>query len=590
MRKSISRRIMMALALLMAVFLLSSIASAVINEEVKSCTMLVANSYVTLEYQQNQVTEGIDKVDHYTKLMSMDDSATVYMMTKSFDEALSGAKASLEEMAATSQATEDDELKEAFATWYSYVQMFFERSTSMRQYYMESELSQSYLSYALVQDAKLKMDKSREEFQHTLDDSIAYERSRIDQATGRATSITYFSVAVFIAVCILVVFIIFLTVTRPMKNSSKDLHKMILAIEQKQGDLTARIPKKSNDELGQMVDGINHFIKALQDTMISIKQNSNVINQAARNMNLHVKECNTSTSDISSVMERLSASMDNINDTLRALENGAEEILHSAENITLSATKGDEAVSEIAGRAEEINLTTRKRKNDTQAMVESIEESMKRAIENSSSVKQIHELTEDILSISSQTNLLALNASIEAARAGEAGKGFSVVADEIRKLADETKETANNIQVISGGVTEAVGELVDNSGKIMTYISENIMREYDGFVADAGSYKDDAAMMGEILKDFNGQSVQLRSIASVLAESIQDISKAVEQSTGGITDAAGSVSMLLEAMKTISEEVGENSEVANTLNEEVGRFKRVDSEDDSILPEEEMEA
>ena len=97
-------------------------------------------------------------------------------------------------------------------------------------------------------------------------------------------------------------------------------------------------------------------------------------------------------------------------------------------------------------------------------------------------------------------------------------------------------------------------------------------------------------MMGDILKDFNGQSVQLRSIASVLAESIQDISKAVEQSTGGIADAAGSVSMLLEAMKTISEEVGENSEVANTLNEEVGRFKRVDSEDDLILPEKEMEA
>lgn len=536
------------------------------------------------------MTEGIAKIDEYTRMMSMEDSGTVYMMTRKFDEDLSAAKQSLEEMAKTSQTTEDDALQEAFSAWSSYVQVFFERSSSMRRQYTESELAQAYLTYALVQDARLKMEESKDAFQRTLDESISRARGRIEQVTGRAASITYVSIAVFIGVCAIVILIISMTVTKPMKNSSKDLRKMILAIEQKQGDLTARIPKKNNDELGQMVDGINHFIKALQDIMISIKQSSGVIHQAAQNMSLHVKECDNSTSDISSVMESLSASMDHINDTLRALENGAEEILHSAENITLSATKGDETVSEIAGRAESINQTTKQRKNDTQAMVDSIEESMKRAIENSSSVKQIHELTEQILSISSQTNLLALNASIEAARAGEAGKGFSVVADEIRKLADETKETANNIQVISGGVTEAVGELVDTSGKIMTYISDNIMKEYDGFVADAGSYRDDAAMMGNILKDFNGQSAQLRSIANVLAESIQDISKAVEQSTGGIADAAGSVSMLVDAMHTILEEVGENSEVANMLNEEVGRFKRVESENDPILPEKEREA
>ena len=96
--------------------------------------------------------------------------------------------------------------------------------------------------------------------------------------------------------------------------------------------------------------------------------------------------------------------------------------------------------------------------------------------------------------------------------------------------------------------------------------------------------------MSSILKDFNDQSSQLRNIANVLAESIQDITSAVEQSTEGITNAAENVSMLLDSMKIISKEVGENSDIANTLNEEVNRFKRVESEDSLILSEKEMEA
>ena len=92
---------------------------------------------------------------------------------------------------------------------------------------------------------------------------------------------------------------------------------------------------------------------------------------------------------------------------------------------------------------------------------------MKKSIENSKSVDEINELTSEILAISAQTNLLALNASIEAARAGEAGRGFSVVADEIRNLADQTKLSVSNIQAVSNVVTNSVNELVSTSNDII---------------------------------------------------------------------------------------------------------------------------
>ena len=122
-------------------------------------------------------------------------------------------------------------------------------------------------------------------------------------------------------------------------------------------------------------------------------------------------------------------------------------------------------------------------------MIAGIIESLKSAIEESTSVRHVNELTEEILSVSSQTNLLALNASIEAARAGEAGKGFAVVADEIRKLADSTRETANNIQSINAQVTDAVEKLSDSANQLVTYIDDTIMPDYDSFVKTGEQYR-----------------------------------------------------------------------------------------------------
>ena len=127
-------------------------------------------------------------------------------------------------------------------------------------------------------------------------------------------------------------------------------------------------------------------------------------------------------------------------------------------------------------------------------------------MEERKNVDKINELTGNILDIASQTNLLALNASIEAARAGEAGKGFAVVADEIRNLADNSRDTANDIQNISNMVTGAVDALAGNAEKMIQFISEHVMKDYDGFVDVADQYQNDADEMNLILMDFANKS------------------------------------------------------------------------------------
>ena len=185
----------------------------------------------------------------------------------------------------------------------------------------------------------------------------------------------------------------------------------------------------------------------------------------------------------------------------------------------------------------------------------------------------VKEETGTIESISSQTNLLALNASIEAARAGEAGKGFAVVADEIRQLADSSRDTANNIQAINEHVTSAVYQLIDNSNKIIKYIEETILADYDSFVQAGAQYNEDACYISETMQEFAEKTEKLKELMKNTVESIEGISSGVEQSANAVTSSAVSTSQLVEQMNSIDKEMSESRNTVGELKAQTDVFK-----------------
>ncbi|MBO0563317.1 methyl-accepting chemotaxis protein, partial [Clostridium botulinum] len=163
---------------------------------------------------------------------------------------------------------------------------------------------------------------------------------------------------------------------------------------------------------------------------------------------------------------------------------------------------------------------------------------LERAIESSKVVEQINVLSESIMEITSQTNLLALNAAIEAARAGEAGKGFSVVADEIRKLAEQSKDTVTEIQSITVKVIESVKNLSDSSSNLLTFVSTDMDNDYKTMLNVADKYSEDASFVDTLVTDFSSTSEDLLASLQDVLKTIEGVAQAASEGAGGTTDIA----------------------------------------------------
>lgn len=371
---------------------------------------------------------------------------------------------------------------------------------------------------------------------------------------------------------VMVVVVIIKTVVKPLRKQTSELTEIIDEIKGGHGDLTKRVTVKSMDEIGQSSIGINHFIETLQNIMSNIISNSNVLDGVVGNVASSVAASSDNANDISVIMEELSATMEEVSATTNSVSENTTAAEGKVQKMADQTKVMSQYAQDMKKRATELEHTATENMNNTNEMIGEITTEMNQALENSKSVEKVAQLTADILNISSQTNLLALNASIEAARAGEAGKGFAVVADEIRQLADSSRETANNIQTINEQVIEAVQGLVVSSEKIVGYINENILPDYRAFVQGGQQYNDDATHIDNTMAEYAGEAQDILATMMEMTEAIEGISRAVEESANGVTDAATNIDSLVQSMSTVNGQMEENSTVAKNLKEESAAF------------------
>ena len=315
-----------------------------------------------------------------------------------------------------------------------------------------------------------------------------------------------------------------------------------------------------------------YVIAPIRDAMQMLKDSSERINGVVGEVRRRTKASHDNVHKLSGLTDELSAVFEEIAGNASAIHRNASGTQGDAKEMSEECSAITGYSVSMHGRAEKMERSAQENKENVLAKTEEIMAVLNEAIQKSQSVNQIDLLIHDILSISSSTDLIAVNATIEATRAGEAGKGFSVVAQEIRRLADSCAETAVHIQEVSAVVTGAVNYLSESARDLVDYLSQNILTQFELSVQSGQQYRKDSVYIEHSMAEFHQRTERLRNAMDEITASIAGISGAIDGALPDLTGAASSTHTLAEDMAGITARMDTNQEIVGELRRQMEVF------------------
>lgn len=315
------------------------------------------------------------------------------------------------------------------------------------------------------------------------------------------------------------------------------------------------IGAKNCKEESNEVKEISYLIGELESRVVSTihktQQEAGLIQDMMTGANSHVSDMSGNIMEISAIMEQTGASVATQTASISDIDANCRDVAEAMEELSNNAQTIMERANEITARVDQMVPELLDDKKNAIAITIDSKESLESAIKEMEVVGKISEVSQAISAIAGQTNLLALNASIEAARAGDAGKGFAVVAEEIKNLSNTTESEIDKVNELVDKVMASVKKLSEASDKIVTFLDEVVLKDYDKLENLAESYKTDADY-------YVGVSDVLGSHAQELSASIANINQilsTVDVSQKELDGAVQSVNQNLQLITNASEDV-----------------------------------
>ena len=570
MRKSIGLKIMVPFCILAIVCGLCSTLIYSKIAQMNRATKSISDNYMTITEKTGEMESDFILLQYkLARYVTAFDDDDLKQLSKDIKEATERMDKDISVIAEkSSDSGEADALKDYKAAYATFSESYQKSKKAIDDYELNG-----------MKNLNEAVEPIYKKFQSAIDDMQKVNSQKAEDSQGALSAAASQSTLAFVVLIALLVvsigfciLMVVATILRPTKHAIRHLNGIVRSIEQDHGDLTSQIQVKTKDEVGTLVVGINKFIDLLRDIIMEIKSDAVELQD---NVEQVFNGVNTSNGDIklvSEVMEKLSAGMEEVANHADHLNDQAGRVYEAMEHIAGEANNGSDFAKEIKDRANALQESGQRRRKMTAEMASEINTLLQSSLEKSKDVEKINVLTNDILEISSQTNLLALNASIEAARAGEVGKGFAVVADEIRKLADSSRETANNIQEISLEVNSSVGELADNANKMLTFIQNEVMPDYDNLVNTGNQYNDDANRIDTLMLQFADSATALKDTMHEMATLIHEISETINDSSNQVSGVSESVTTLTDSMMDIQTSIRVTEDVSRRLDSEVAKF------------------
>lgn len=544
--------------LILVVGLLSIWSMATVNEH----STIISTELMPAENLANAMKYDIARIRSFAfQHISLTDDADMDNLEERMNDTITDLLNNVNEYENLTQ----DSLTDFTSDWEKY-------STLNDQLIAESRLLNTQKALDIITgDSKTLYESMQQEMDAlvtTYSEQIHKESADGDLIYTRIKATTIIIITVSIALGILLSLLNIRGVIRPIAK----LQSHLTELAENGGDLTHSIDIHSKDEIGHLAIAINQFIENIRVIILEVNQRADGVESSATEVDKKLQLLNSNIEDSSATVEELSAGMEETAASTEEIAASSNEISNAASSLSARAQDGESAVKDISQRAMTLQVDAKNSRNDSISIFGNSNEKLTQALEKSKEIEKIGILTASILEISTQTNLLALNASIEAARAGEAGRGFAVVAAEIGRLADNSKQTVEEIQSVTNSVVSSVQELAVNTQSFLDYFSNTVVNDYENLVTIGDQYGKDAVFMNGLVADFSSTSKEQTDTISEIIKAINEVALTISESANGTQNIAEKISEIVILAEEIQQEMKISMDNSNMLKAAVGKF------------------
>lgn len=417
-------------------------------------------------------------------------------------------------------------------------------------------------------------------------DHVVVSKSKIN------TLFTYISTAIATLLALLFSFIFSGNISRKIGQIKTILHQI------SSKNLAVNIDINSNDEFNELGDyvkevirSLHRFIQSAEDSVFKVIESKNVITDGTNESAGSLNNINSRIAEITSRFSVLDQNIEKSSQDITSMDSEIVSIVNNISDQSNAVSNSSSAIEEMTASVNQIAILTSKKQDSTNDLLRvvasggvTVENTLDNIQQVNNELDRVKDLVDVIKNVADQTNILSMNAAIESAHAGDAGKGFSVVADEIRSLAEYT---SNNVQDINAAIN-SISERIESSLKASeesSIVFEKINRDVHDFSLAmseiASSIEELAAGGAEVLNSTNrvsslnsdvydgaGRIKEQSAMIDDLMHSIQNISRDVNDNIKGISKGTNSVLQSFTGINDISSESGEQiSELARHMRE-----------------------
>lgn len=392
------------------------------------------------------------------------------------------------------------------------------------------------------------------------------EQNEIDEATQGILFTTLLVVVIFILIGLVAAVLIVRSITKPLNLLVRVTEKV------SNGDLTQSITVKNNDEVGQLGNSFNKMLVSLKELLTHVGEKSQLLAASSEELTASSEQNSQATEQVADAIQEVAAGTDHqtemvkeTTEVIKEMSTGINQIKLNAQNVSITSgealnivSTGEQSIQHLVLQMSKINDSV----TDLGTVITSLGQRS----------EEINQIVNVISEIAGQTNLLALNAAIEAARAGEHGKGFAVVADEVRKLAEQSSKSTESIRELISSIQSDTKQAVEsmNKGTQETEKGISVVNEAGNSFKEIQKFVD---IVTSQIQEVSASIEQLAQGSQQVVEAVSEIEEIAKKTTGQGQEVSAATEEQLASMQEIASSAASLSYMAEELQEAVNKFR-----------------